>query len=81
MESVYRNSLNDVKKFLEFWHKDNYKLYNLCCEKNKQYSSELFGGWAEQFGFRDHCSPPFILVVQFCKDIVLILSYLKRINT
>ena len=33
MESIYRNSLDEVKRFLEDRHFDKYKIYNLCSER------------------------------------------------
>lgn len=33
-ESMYRNRLEDVYKFLEENHRDHYKIYNLCLERS-----------------------------------------------
>lgn len=33
-ESMYRNRLEDVYKFLEENHGDHYKIYNLCLERS-----------------------------------------------
>lgn len=33
-ESMYRNPLGDVYKFLEDNHHDHYKIYNLCLERS-----------------------------------------------
>ena len=33
-ESIYRNSLDEVRRFLEDKHRDHYKVYNLCTKRS-----------------------------------------------
>ena len=65
IEGIYRNSMEDVKKFFTKRHPNHYKVYNLC--DDKKYSSSCFykQGW---FPFRDHEAPPLNLIRPFCED-------------
>ncbi len=64
MEGVYRNSLPDVYRFLETYHSDSYKVYNLCSERT--YNPAKFDGRVEFFPFDDHNPPPFEIMRPFC---------------
>ncbi|KAH7822841.1 putative phosphatidylinositol 3,4,5-trisphosphate 3-phosphatase [Monocercomonoides exilis] len=67
-ESLYRNSMADVKKFLNHHHKDHYRVYNLCCEPDRQYDHANFDGRVGCYQFPDHNAPPFEIIDEFCKD-------------
>lgn len=59
--------MEDVQKFLDTKHKDNYKVFNLCLEK--AYESSCFYHRVERFPFEDHKPPPFDLILPFCKSV------------
>lgn len=56
LRCMYRNSLVEVKQFLDKHHKDHYYVINLT--ENK-YNSDLFEEKVLQYGFPDHHSPQF----------------------
>ena len=66
-EGLYRNNADDVFDFFEEHHKDRYKFYNLCSER--QYPVERFHGRVSCFPFDDHNPPPLALILPFCKDL------------
>lgn len=45
IESIFRNRLEDVYKFLQEVHQNHYKIYNLCLERS--YDSNKFHGVSE----------------------------------
>ena len=73
-ETLYRNSLVDIKGFLDRYHGE-YKIYNLCIEKGRIYQKNL---WIDRkvglFPFNDHAPCPIKLILDFCVDICLYLT-------
>ena len=67
MEGVYRNHMNDVKRFFSEKHSDRVKVYNLCTERI--YEPKTFKSQDNRFKFDDHHPPPFIYMYEFCKDL------------
>ena len=65
IEGLYRNSMDNVKKFLNTRHPSHYKVYNLCIEKT--YPQDMFYKQG-YFPFRDHEAPPINLIRPFCED-------------
>ena len=70
LESLIRNPLDQVKKFLLKKHKQYFKVYNLCIEKERQLPEGTFERMAN-FGFIDHNPPSIELIDRFCHDMVL----------
>ncbi|KAI8088761.1 protein-tyrosine phosphatase-like protein [Halteromyces radiatus] len=66
IEGLYRNSLADVKSFLETQHKNKYKIFNLRAEK--LYDKNRFDGNVSDYPFEDHQVPPLSMIQQFCQD-------------
>ena len=52
VESLYRNSMEDVKKFFNSRHPDHYMIYNLCEERKYHHSN--FNGKVREYPFVDH---------------------------
>lgn len=81
-ESIYRNSLADVKRFFARYQPD-YKVYNLCIEFGRIYDKKLFNVTGENgdivqkkvalFGFLDHQPCPIKLTLQIMVDLCLFL--------
>ena len=65
IEKVYRNPLSEVKDFFTNRHGKNYKVYNLCSER--EYAPDTFANQS-RFPFDDHEAPPIDLMMTFCKD-------------
>jgi len=60
-ETIYRNSLTDIKKFIDVYYKDKgAKIYNLCIEKERIYSKFLFNN--------NSINTPLHLIDQSCSN-------------
>lgn len=71
-ESVYRNSMEDVKRFFNTRHANCYKIYNLCQER--RYPWYHFNNSVAEYPFDDHQPPPFKIIFAFCADVAEWLS-------
>jgi len=67
VEAAFRNPMKEVLRFLDSFHKDHYKVYNLCSERS--YDPEKFYKRVECFPFDDHNAPPFDMILQFCQNV------------
>jgi phosphatidylinositol-3,4,5-trisphosphate 3-phosphatase/dual-specificity protein phosphatase PTEN len=65
-QSSYRNPFSEVYGYLEEFHKDHYKVYNLCSER--KYDHEKFHGRVAEYPFDDHNCPRFSMILEFCED-------------
>ena len=77
-ETIYRNSLVDLKLYLDRYHGE-YKIYNLCIEKKRIYPKNL---WIDKkvglFPFNDHAPCPIKLILDFCIDLCIYLTVNPR---
>eukprot|EP00750_Incisomonas_marina_P001294 INCI11089.1.p1 GENE.INCI11089.1~~INCI11089.1.p1 ORF type:complete len:460 (-),score=100.51 INCI11089.1:129-1382(-) len=66
--ALIRNSMEEVQRFLDTRHRGQYKVYNLCSER--EYDTKThFEGRACRFPFDDHNPCPFDMLKPFCEDV------------
>ncbi|KAL4230685.1 Phosphatidylinositol 3 [Mactra antiquata] len=64
--AVYRNPVHEVARFFDTKHKDHYKLYNLCSERD--YDETLFHNRVERIFIDDHNVPTVKDMLWFCEN-------------
>jgi len=65
IEHLYRNPRYEIRRYMDTYHKDHYKVYNFCCEPGRGYSPEVFHGRVERYPFKDHNTPPLATMAAF----------------
>mmetsp|Transcript_33251 Transcript_33251/g.45550 ORF Transcript_33251/g.45550 Transcript_33251/m.45550 type:complete len:717 (-) Transcript_33251:20-2170(-) len=66
-ERFYRNPYSEVIRWLNMFHKDRFKIYNLCSER--VYDHAKFYGRVGYYPFDDHNAPVFELIEELCRDV------------
>ncbi|XP_052796776.1 phosphatidylinositol 3,4,5-trisphosphate 3-phosphatase TPTE2-like isoform X2 [Mya arenaria] len=64
--AMYRNDITEVARFFDTMHKDHYRIYNLCSERD--YDESLFHDRVGRVYIDDHNAPTVKDMVNFCKD-------------
>lgn len=67
MMAMYRNSVNEVARFFNTKHKDHYRIYNLCSERD--YDESLFNNCVERVFIDDHNVPRLREMIDFCTNV------------
>jgi hypothetical protein len=65
LEHIYRNPRYEIRRFMDHYHKDHYKVFNFCCEPGRGYNPEVFYGRVERYPFKDHNTPPLETMAAF----------------
>ncbi len=68
LEHMYRNPRYEIKRYMDKYHKDNYKMYNFCCEPGRGYHPDVFHGRVERYPFKDHNTPPLDTMFAFTQS-------------
>ncbi|KAI5066934.1 hypothetical protein GOP47_0017462 [Adiantum capillus-veneris] len=66
-ESIYRNDIFEVFAFLNMFHENHYKIFNLCAERT--YDPAKLGGNVEWIPFSDHNPAPTEIMFSFCERV------------
>lgn len=61
LESMFRNNMEDVSKFLEKRHAKHYTVFNLT---ENAYEASLFQGPVRHMGWLDHNAPPLLKLIE-----------------
>jgi len=65
IEGLYRNNMDDVKRFFNTRHPKHHKIYNLCEEKRYPENTFYQQGY---YPFPDHEAPSLTCLMPFCQD-------------
>jgi len=68
VESLFMNPIKEVQHFFERYHKDHFKLYNLCPANYHAYSPEKFNNSVARFPVPDESLPTLQTLYEICKD-------------
>lgn len=68
LEHMYRNPRYEIKRYMDKYHKDNYKMFNFCCEPGRGYHPDVFHGRVERYPFKDHNTPPLETMLAFTQS-------------
>lgn len=64
IQTIIRNHITHVSKFLIERHPDSFKIFNLCAESD--YNFAYFQNMVEVIPFEDHNPPKFLQISEFC---------------
>ncbi|ESP02383.1 hypothetical protein LOTGIDRAFT_224889 [Lottia gigantea] len=74
--ALYRNPIREVARFFDTKHKDHYKIYNLCSERD--YDESLFHNRVERVYIDDHNVPRLRDMIKFADNVRQWMSADKR---
>jgi hypothetical protein len=74
LEHVYRNPRHEIRRFMDNYHKNHYKMFNFCCEPGRGYDPKFFHNVVERYPFKDHNVPPLETMAAFCNSAKLFLD-------
>eukprot|EP01024_Parvocaulis_polyphysoides_P001594 TRINITY_DN10437_c0_g1_i1.p1 TRINITY_DN10437_c0_g1~~TRINITY_DN10437_c0_g1_i1.p1 ORF type:complete len:145 (-),score=8.86 TRINITY_DN10437_c0_g1_i1:112-546(-) len=66
-ESLYRNPLSQIRNFIQQYHKNQAKIFNLCEEKN--YDCSKFNTAYSYYPLEDKQPPPLDITMKFCMEV------------
>jgi len=69
VSAIWRNPQSEVIRFLNTYHENNFKIYNLCTRPQDQYDPEKFGLSVASFPFEDHGVPPLEMVDALARSV------------
>lgn len=67
IQSLIRNRIDEVSKFLNERHSNSYKVFNLCQESD--YNFMFFNNMVEKIELEDHNPPTFPQILYFCSKV------------